>query len=97
MTSLSPPQIEDLRALASEPFRMSSDWESNGHRRQLFFFTNASGDIRLPIPRVTGLAADGFVDMSDDPHDPENMIVQTSKMGRAMLRAADAEMERADG
>lgn len=89
MNKLTPPQIDALRAMATEPFHMASAWEGNGHRRQLFFFANVAGDIRLPLPLVTGLAAAGLATMEDDPRDPENLIVRASASGEMLILALD--------
>ena len=81
MMRLSASQTAALTAICAEPLFLSSDWESAGRRRQLFFFTNRAGDIRVRISNIAVLGAYGLVELADDPKDPDALWAKYTARG----------------
>ena len=84
--TLSESQSRALAAICADPLVLSSDWESAGHRRQLFFFTNAAREVRVRISDVVVLAAHGLAELADDPKDPEALWAHCTSRGAALMK-----------
>ena len=78
---LSESQSAALSAICADPLFLSTAWESAGHKRQLFFFTNRAGDVRVRIGDIVSLAALGLVELADDPKDPEALWAKYTTPG----------------
>lgn len=81
-------QSTALAAIVSEPMKLSSDWETKGHRRQLFFFTNEASGLRVRVATVATLGALGLVELHDDAADPEALIAKPTPLGEHLARQA---------
>jgi hypothetical protein len=84
--ALSQTQTAALSALTTEPLTLSTEWATNGERRQLFFFANAAtkeSGVRIRISDIATLSAFGLVEMIDDPKDPESLTIKATARGLA--------------
>ena len=84
--ALSESQSAALSAICVDPLFLSTAWEGAGHRRQLFFFTNSAGDVRVRIGDIVSLAALGLVELADDPKDPEALWAKYTAPGFEMAQ-----------
>ncbi len=86
--TLTAPQTAALAAICAAPMKLDSGWQNQGHRRQTFFFANA--EHSTGISTVVSLGILGLVDVLDNPKDPEELTVQATPEGLALLAKMEA-------
>jgi hypothetical protein len=70
-----------LQAIVAEPMRLTSEWETKGHRRQLFYFAHSASPLKAMLSHIVSLAQHGLVELHDDPSAPDTLIAMATARG----------------